>query len=33
MLKVESKEWREFINRLEIIKTKSNREVLCIYCW
>eukprot|EP00347_Sterkiella_histriomuscorum_P013559 403364251 len=33
MLKVNSREWRDFIQRLEIIKTKSNREVLCINCW
>ena len=33
MLKVNSIEWRDFISKLEIIKTKSNREVLCIHCW
>jgi hypothetical protein len=33
MLKVFSNEWKEFIQKLEVIKTKSNREVLCIQCW
>ena len=33
MLKVQSSEWKEFIDKLEVIKTKSNREVLCIHCW
>jgi hypothetical protein len=33
MLKVYSSEWRDFISKLEVIKTKSNREVLCIECW
>jgi hypothetical protein len=33
MLKVNSSEWKEFISKLEVIKTKSNREVLCIHCW
>ena len=33
MLKVASNEWRDFISKLEVIKTKSNREVLCIFCW
>ena len=33
MLKVATAEWRDFINKLEFIKTKSNREVLCIQCW
>jgi hypothetical protein len=33
MIKVNSTEWKEFIHKLEIIKTKSNREVLCIQCW
>lgn len=33
MLKINSVEWRDFIQRLEVIKTKSNREVLCINCW
>jgi hypothetical protein len=30
MLKVHSPEWNDFISKLEVIKTKSNREVLCI---
>ena len=33
MLKVSSREWTDFIAKLEVIKTKSNREVLCIFCW
>lgn len=33
MIKVKSPEWVDFINKLEVIKTKSNREVLCIHCW
>lgn len=33
MLKLSTAEWKEFINKLEVIKTKSNREVLCIHCW
>ncbi len=33
MLKVNSREWGFFIEKLEVIKTKSNREVLCIHCW
>ena len=33
MLKVGNPEWNEFIKKLEVIKTKSNREVLCIQCW
>lgn len=33
MLKVSSPEWHDFISKLEVIKTKSNREVLCIQCW
>ena len=33
MIKKNSPEWDTFINRLNIIKTKSNREVLCIKCW
>ncbi len=33
MLKINSNEWKDFIQKLEIIKTKSNREVLCISCW
>lgn len=33
MLKRNSDEWDQFIVRLNTIKTKSNREVLCIQCW
>ena len=33
MIKRNSSEWDTFINRLNTIKTKSNREVLCIKCW
>lgn len=33
MLKVGSREWKEFVQKLEVIKTKSNREVLCSTCW
>jgi hypothetical protein len=33
MIKRNSSEWATFINRLNTIKQKSNREVLCIQCW
>lgn len=33
MIKRNSPEWTTFINKLNLIKTKSNREVLCIKCW
>jgi len=33
MIKRNSAEWGTFINRLNVIKSKSNREVLCIKCW
>ena len=33
MIKRNSPEWTAFINKLNLIKTKSNREVLCIKCW
>ena len=33
MIKRNSTEWQTFIKRLESIKLKSNREVLCIKCW
>ena len=33
MIKRNSAEWDQFIVRLNTIKTKSNREVLCIQCW
>ena len=33
MIKRNSCEWNTFINRLNVIKMKSNREVLCIKCW
>ena len=33
MIKVQSQEWKEFISKIELIKTKSNREVLCLNCW
>ena len=33
MIRRNSNEWHTFINRLESIKLKSNREVLCIKCW
>ena len=33
MLKRNSPEWTQFIERLNLIKTKSNREVLCVHCW
>jgi hypothetical protein len=33
MLKRNSPEWIQFIDRLNLIKTKSNREVLCVHCW
>lgn len=31
MLKLSTAEWKEFINKLEVIKTKSNREVYKYY--
>ena len=33
MIKRNSPEWHSFISRLQSIKQKSNREVLCIKCW
>lgn len=33
MIKRYSPEWDAFIHKLNVIKTKSNREVLCIHCW
>ncbi len=33
MIKLNTQEWRDFVNKLEVIKTKSNREVLCLNCW
>ena len=33
MIKRESKEWDAFIQQIEFIKSKSNRQVLCIKCW
>ena len=33
MIRKESKEWAEFVHRLESIKQKSNRQVLCLACW
>lgn len=33
MIKMESKEWEDFILQIEFIKTKSNRQVLCAKCW
>ena len=33
MIKLNSPQWTSFIDRLELIKNKSNREVLCIKCW
>ena len=33
MIKRNSTEWDTFISRLNFIKQKSNREVLCIKCW
>ena len=33
MIKVNTSDWKKYIQQLEIIKTKSNREVLCIHCW
>jgi len=33
MIKRGTEEWKTFISRLDQIKTKSNREVLCIKCW
>ena len=33
MIKRDSSEWHSFIERLNQIKQKSNREVLCIKCW
>ena len=33
LLRRGSLEWRQLIERLNLIKTKSNREVLCQECW
>ena len=33
MIKRNTEEWAEFVSKLDVIKTKSNREVLCIHCW
>ena len=33
MIRKESQEWAEFVHRLESIKQKSNRQVLCLACW
>ncbi len=33
MIKRNTPEWTDFIQKLEVIKQKSNREVLCIHCW
>lgn len=33
MIKMDSKEWEDFISQIEFIKTKSNRQVLCVKCW
>ena len=33
MIKLYSDEWRDYLARLEAIKRKSNREVLCLKCW
>ncbi len=33
MIKRNSLEWETFIRKLNDIKKKSNREVLCIKCW
>ncbi|CDW87375.1 UNKNOWN [Stylonychia lemnae] len=30
---MDSKEWENFIQQIEFIKTKSNRQVLCAKCW
>ena len=26
-------EWSQFIHRIESVRLKSNREVLCVKCW
>ena len=33
MIKKNTPEWQAFIDKLHVIKRKSNREVLCIKCW
>ena len=33
MIKRNSSEWATFIDRLNLIKLKSNREILCLKCW
>jgi len=33
LIKRGSPEWEAFITKLNLIKKKSNREVLCIECW
>lgn len=33
MIKVHTSQWDEFVQQVESIKLKSNREVLCLACW
>ena len=33
MIRKESREWESFLARLDAIKNKSNRDVLCLDCW
>jgi hypothetical protein len=33
MIALEGKEWDSFVSDIENIKTKSNRQVLCLKCW
>lgn len=33
MIKINSNKWNKFVEKIEAIKKKSNRQVLCIHCW
>ena len=33
MIRTSGAEWELFLERLEILKLKSNRDVLCVACW
>ena len=33
MIRLYSEEWEDFMKKIHTIKSKSNREVLCIECW
>ena len=33
LIKKHSAEWDSFVETIEAIKRKSNRQVLCVRCW